>query len=71
MADNIDKLVAMMAETGNIVTREVAEQVAIRVAGSVDAYIAEIEQTRIDLAQYEPLPAPPGGVSDKFSQTLD
>lgn len=71
MADNIDKLVAMLAETGTTATREQAERLAVRVSGSVDAYIAELERTRADLQDYKPLDPPPEGVSDKFSQPID
>lgn len=70
MADNIDKLVAMLAESGTIATREQAERLAIRVSGSVDAHIAELERTRAEIRDYEPLPEPPEGVSGKFSDPL-
>lgn len=67
MADNIDKLVAMLAESGTTATREQAERLAIRVAGSVDGYIAELARTRADLADYQPLDGEP---SDKFKAPL-
>lgn len=71
MADNLDKLVAMLAESGTVATREQAERLAIRVNGSVEAYIADLERTRAELDDYQPLEEPPDGVSEKFSQSID
>lgn len=71
MADNLDKLVAMLAQSGTVATREQAERLAIRVAGSVDAYIADLERTRAELQGYRPLEPGPDGVPDKFSQPID
>jgi hypothetical protein len=71
MADNLDKLVAMLAESGTVATRTQAQALAVRVAGSVDAYIAELERTRADLAGYQPLEPGPEGVPKKFSQPID
>lgn len=67
MADNLDKLMAMLTEDGFTVTREQAERMAVRVAGSVDAYIADLERTRAQLKDYKPLDGEP---SDKFSAPL-
>ncbi len=70
MADNIDKLIAMLAESGTVATRKQAKRLAVRVAGSVDAYIADLERTRAELQDYQTLPEPPEGVSGKFSEPL-
>lgn len=70
MADNLDKLVAMLAENGTVATREQAERMAVRVAGSVDAYIRRSEQFRDRVAGYQPLPQPAGAVSPKFSDPI-
>lgn len=67
MADNLDKLVAMLAESGTDATREQAERLAQRVSGSVEAHIAMIERRRAELADYKPLK---GEASDKFSAPL-
>jgi hypothetical protein len=71
MADNLDKLVAMLAQSGTVATREQAERLAVRVAGSVDAYISDLERTRAELSDYEPLEPGPEGVPEKFSQPID
>lgn len=70
MADNLDNLVAMLAENGTVATREQAERMAVRVAGSVDAYIQRSEQFRDRVAGYQPLPQPAGGVSPKLSDPI-
>lgn len=70
MSDNIDRLVEMLAESGTKATREQAERMAIRIAGSVDAYIAEKERWRAELKDYKPLDPPPGGIPSKFSDPL-
>lgn len=70
MADNLDKLVAMLAESGTVATREQAERMAVRVAGSVDAYIQRSEQFRDRVESYQPQPQPAGGVSPKFSDPI-
>lgn len=70
MADNLDKLVAMLADNGTVATREQAERMATRVAGSVDAYIQRSEQFQNRIAAYQPLPEPEGGVSKKFSDPV-
>lgn len=70
MADNLDKMVAMLAESGTVATREQAERMAICVAGPVDAYIQRSEQFRDRVAGYQPQPQPAGGVSPKFSDPL-
>lgn len=70
VADNIDKLVAILAESDIDATREQAERLAIRVSGSVDGYIAYLERTSAELKDYEPLPVPTDGVSSKFSDPL-
>lgn len=70
MADNLDKLVAMLAESGTVATREQAERMAVRVAGSVDAYIQRSEQFRGRVESYQPQPQPAGGESPKFSDPI-
>jgi hypothetical protein len=70
MPDNLDKLVAMLAESGTVATREQAERLAVRVAGSVDAYIQRSEQFRDRVAGYQAQPQPAGGVSKKFSDPV-
>lgn len=70
MADNLDKMVAMLAESGTVATREQAERMAVRVAGSVEAYIERSEQFRDRVAGYQPQPQPAGGVSPKFSNPI-
>jgi hypothetical protein len=70
MADNLDKLVAMLAESGTEATREQAERLAIRVAGSVDAYITDLETTRAGLKGYRPLEPGADGVPEKFSDPV-
>lgn len=70
VADNIDKLVAILAESEIDATREQAERLAIRVSGSVDGYIAYLERTSAELKDYAPLPEPEEGVSGKFSDPL-
>lgn len=70
MADNLDKLVAMLAESGTVATREQAQRVAFRVAGGVDAYIAELERTRAELEGYRPIEPGAEGVPGKFSDPV-
>lgn len=70
MADNLDRLVARLAESGTVATREQAERLAIRVAGSVDAYLEELDRTRAELQDYQPLESDPDKVPDKFKQTI-
>lgn len=71
MADNLDQLVAMLAQSGTVATREQAERLAVRVAGSVDAYLEDLKRTRAELAGYQPLEPGPDGVPEKFSQAID
>lgn len=70
MADNLGKLLAMLAETGTVVTREQAERMATRVAGSVDAYIQCSEQFQRRISGYQAQPEPEGGVPKKFSDPV-
>jgi len=70
MTDNLDRLVAVLAESGTVATREQAERLAVRVAGSVDAYIQRSEQFRDRVAGYRARPQPAGGVSSKFSDPI-
>ena len=70
MPDNLDKLVAMLAESGTVATREQAERMAVRVAGSVDAYIQRSEQFRDRVSSYQAPPQPEAGVSKKFSDPV-
>lgn len=70
MADKLDRLVAHLAKSGVVATREQAEALAIRVAGSVDTYLEDLEQTAAELEDYEPLESDPDQVPDKFKQPL-
>ena len=70
MTDNLDKLVAMLAESGTVATREQAERLAIRVSGSVEAYLLRSEQFRSWAKNYRAPTQPEGGVSPKFSDPL-
>lgn len=68
--DELDELVAMLAESGTQATREQAEKLAIRVAGSVSAYIADIKKTRQEIDGYKPLGIPDAEVHDQFKDAL-
>lgn len=70
MTDNLDKLVAVLAESGTVATREQAERLAIRVSGSVDAYFEWLEHFRSMAKNYRAPPQPEGGVSNKFSDPI-
>ena len=67
MADNIDKLVAMLAESSTEATRERSARLALRVSVFFDAYIAMIERWRVEFADYKILESE---ASDKFSAPL-
>lgn len=68
--DKIDELLAMLAESGTVATQEQAQNLAIRVAGSVSAYIVDLKKTRHDIEKYQPLGIPESELHEKFKDAL-
>lgn len=72
-----DTLLAKLRDRGLDVTAEQAEAMAIRLAGSVQAYLAELERNDDDAASYRPLPpgedsgAPEGKFSEPVAYTVE
>jgi len=65
--DPLEQLVEQLRNRGFIVTPEQAEAMAIRLAGSVEAYLEDMKQAAQEAADYVPLE---GEASDKFSEPL-
>lgn len=63
----IDTLLQKLAARGITVTAEQAEAMAIRLAGSVEAYLGQLAENDRAAAEYEPLDGP---VPDKFSEPV-
>lgn len=64
----IERLVAVLADRSIEVTPEQAEAMAVRLAGSVDAYLATLEANEQAAKSYRPLE---GEAADKFSEPVD
>lgn len=65
--DKLDQLVAKLAARGIDVTPDQAEAMALRLEGSVEAYLAAMDEHSRAVADYRPLD---GEASDKFSQNM-
>ena len=68
--DLVMTLVARLAQSGTVATPEQARALAVRVSGSVAAYLADLEHTSISLEGYTPLEPDPDKVPHKFKQRL-
>lgn len=65
--NTLDTLVAKLKARGTDVTPEQAEAMAVRLEGSVDAYLARLAANDAAVDDYRPLAGEP---SDKFSQDM-
>lgn len=68
--DATDKLVDKLKARGLDVDRVQAEAMAVRLSGSVDAYLAELARNDEAAANYKPLDVPADQVPEKFKDGL-